>query len=58
MGHFGLENGASSGHSKNILEILHNERGQEVHGTYINSFSEKVSSGVNGPFWPENGTSS
>ena len=27
--------------SKDFFEILHNERGQEVHGNYINGFSEK-----------------
>ena len=25
-----------------FIEILHNERGQEVHGTYINGFPEKI----------------
>ena len=44
--------------SKDFFEILHNERGQEVHGTYINGFPEKISFGVNGPFWPENVMSS
>ena len=28
-------------HSKEFFEILHNERGQEVHGNYINNFSEE-----------------
>ena len=46
MGHFGHENGTSSQlwiGSKNFLKILHNERGSQVHGNYINGFSTKKS---------------
>ena len=45
MGHFGPKNGMPSKlwiHSKDFFKILHNERDQEVHGTYINGFPEKI----------------
>ena len=44
MGYFGGENGTPSLlwiHCKDFFEILHNERGQKVNGTYINGFPEK-----------------
>ena len=34
-----------------FFSIFHNERGQEVHGNYITSFSEKILIWANGPFW-------
>ena len=45
MGHFRPKNGTCSLLwicSKDFFEILHNESGQEVHGTYINGFPEKI----------------
>ena len=32
-----------------FLKILHSERGQEVHESYVNGFSEKILLGSNGP---------
>ena len=34
-----------------FFSIFHNERGQEVNGNYIASFSEKILIWANGPFW-------
>ena len=36
MSHFGSKSGVS------LCEISLNERGQEVHGNYINDFSKKI----------------
>ena len=61
-GHFGPKNGASSSRwicFKDFFEIFHNERGQEVHGNYINVFSEKNSHlGEMSHFTPKTGACS
>ena len=62
MGHFGPENVTSSQFwigSKNFFKILRNERGrQQIHGNYINGFSEKILFGADGLFRTQNGSSS
>ena len=43
-GPFKTQNGVSSQlwiHSKDCVKMLHNEKGKERHGNYINRFSEK-----------------
>ena len=40
-------------HSKVFFEILHSEKGQEVHGNHITGFLKKFSFGANEPFWAQ-----
>ena len=58
-GPFRTQNGSSSQlwiRCKNCFTILHNERGQERHESYINVFSEKNPIWGNSIILPKNGT--
>ena len=56
-GSFKTQNGASSQlwiRCKDCFTMLHNERGKERHGNYINGFSKKNWFGAVWSFWPKN----
>ena len=53
MDHLGSKNGASSQlwiSQKNLLYILHNKKGQQVHESNNNGLYQKISLRTNGPF--------
>ena len=57
LGHFGLENDASSElwiGSKDFLKIFQNEKGQAVCENYINGFSQKIFIRATWSFWAQN----
>ena len=53
MGHFGSKNGASSQFwidCRNFLQILHNEKGQQVDKSNNTGLYQKILFRTNGPF--------